>query len=102
MLLRQRFTRSGRAKGSGFLCMRRILDLFSLRTDLRVDFAGGRAEIAPRWVGKQEKIHERALVERSSQASRYRFHAKHARAHAARALRLAAAEELCRAARALG
>src|SRR5687768_13047031 len=102
MLLRQRFTRSGRAKGSGFLCMRRILDIFSLRTDLRVDLAGARAEIAPRWVDKQEKAHERAIVERSSQASRCRFHAKDARPHADGALRLASAEELCRAARALG
>ena len=52
MLLRQRFTRSGRAKGSGVSCMRRILDLFSLRADLRLDLAVARAEIAPA-VGRQ-------------------------------------------------
>jgi hypothetical protein len=47
MLLRQRFTRSGRAKGSAHSCMRPILDLYSRRTDLRLDLAVGPPEIAP-------------------------------------------------------
>ena len=85
------------------LCMRRILDLFSLRTDLRVDSTRrARGDCARGGSANRKRAHERALVERSSQTPRCRFHAKDARAHADRALRLASAEEVCRTARDLG